>query len=623
MPRDYYVFDQSAPPSHLRRLLLVLISVVLMAAVGVTWYLATSQKKAVDTMTEFQQALTAQAYDDAIALYRDTQAKSLTSSTDVAEEDRNRYKIILDQMETQIDTRLGGIEQTLLAGGSLSADDEAFAEGLAEVSSLRLTNFGRELCNQYLQGKVAQSVVESTLDRLLEFSNLQTTLADIPTQLPLIAAAIAPVEAAEQLLANQDWFAAYAAWQNLAGAAGQGAFVQEYTRGRLADCQAAMQAPLTAAAQAYLDQGRYVTAQARFLALQPIYPADAAIEAALATCKGKIPAKLEKYAGTIEQLMIKPLIVNPKVAFDGDSYAGAANDTMLTTTEFKRILDQMYKRNYILIDADKMFTADNKPASLMLPVGKKPFVLVIDSLNYYVSRRQTGNNWNLVLDANGEVCGQYEDADGQVVTDRTSEAIGILDEFVKAHPDFAYDGAKGTLSLSGYEGVFGYVTDRDQLDDRNAALAAHGYPTLVLDEAGIAAQREQAAAVIRRLQATGWIFATATYGNINCQTASLKTIKQDYAKWLAQVGSLTGPIRILHYPNGALLSGDDARFTFYKQQGIYLFSGLGANAYQFNGSNYIYVDKVQISGFSLRNAKTYRLARLFDAAAVLDKKVRP
>ncbi len=623
MPRDYYVFDQATPPSPFRRLFLLVLSLALVAAITITVYLATGQKKAVDTMTQFQLAMTGQDYAAAIVLYRDTQARSLSGSDSEAAEERNRYKQILNAMETEIGSRLAMIEQSLLNGTALSADDQAFIEGLAEVSSLQLTNFARGLCIQYIKGEVSRPVIDVAINNLLRLDNLQSAIGDIPRQLPLIAEAIKPVQEAETLLAQASWFAAYDAWKKLADTADYGPFVQDFSRQRLADCKAAMYSPLFAAADEFLQNGRYLTAQAKFLELQPIYPEDAAIGQALAACQQNVPAKLEKYYGTIEQLMIKPLIVNPKLAFDGDGYAVAANDTMLTTGEFAKMIEQMYKRNYILIDADKMFTADNQPATLMLPPGKKPFVLVIEGLNYFVSRRQTGNNWNLVLNEKGEVCGQYENTAGEMIVDRNSEAIGILDEFVASHPDFSFDGAKGTLSLSGYEGIFGYITDPDQLDDRNQALAAHGYPVLTMNEADFTREREAAAAIINRLRQTGWIFATSTYGFINCQNANLKTIRQDYSKWLAQVGQLTGPVRILHFPNGALLSGSDPRFAFYKSQGIYLFSGIGANPYQFNGNGYIYVDKVQISGFTLRNSKTYKLSRLFDAAAVYDKKVRP
>ena len=32
----------------------------------------------------------------------------------------------------------------------------------------------------------------------------------------------------------------------------------------------------------------------------------------------------------------------------------------------------------------------------------------------------------------------------------------IVDDFVREHPDFSYRGDKGTIALTGYNGVLGY-----------------------------------------------------------------------------------------------------------------------------------------------------------------------
>ena len=64
----------------------------------------------------------------------------------------------------------------------------------------------------------------------------------------------------------------------------------------------------------------------------------------------------------------------------------------------------------------------------------------------------------------------------KTVVSRTAEAIGILDVFVEKHPDFTYDGAKGIISVSGYESCFGYVVSREQVKERNKQLNAANLP---------------------------------------------------------------------------------------------------------------------------------------------------
>jgi hypothetical protein len=291
---------------------------------------------------------------------------------------------------------------------------------------------------------------------------------------------------------------------------------------------------------------------------------------------------------------------------------------MLTVTEFTAMLETLYANEYILVDSDRLYGLDRKLQSLYLPPDKKPLVLVIEGMNYYASRRQTGNAWNLVLDEGGCVAAQYRDEKGNRVIDRRGEAIGILDEFVEEHPDFSLDGAKGTLSLTGYECIFGYVTHEDQLDDRNQALLNNNMAPMTLTEKDLENNTLAVREIVAVLKETGWIFASSTYGFINARDHELNRIQQDTEKWLDQVGSLVGPVSILHYPNGAFIQGSDERAEYLKEQGFILFGGIGAQSYLYAGDRYIYVDKVPINGYTLRHSDLYDLDRFFDAAQVID-----
>jgi len=178
------------------------------------------------------------------------------------------------------------------------------------------------------------------------------------------------------------------------------------------------------------------------------------------------------------------------------------------------------------------------------------------------------------------------------------------------------------ITLSGYEGIFGSVTDPDQLDDKNQALAALGYPELQLGPADYEANRQKVQAIIRQLQKTGWQFGSSTYGLINLQAASLDQVQADWSKWQAQLEPLTGPVTSLSFPNGAVLGADDPRRLFLESQGIRVFSGLGATPYIVRNGNTVYTDKVQVSGFSLTHPGLYRLERFFEASLVIDQEAR-
>lgn len=620
MPRDLYLRQTKKPRRAWQRL--AIAGIVLLVAVGMVllvWNLQL-KRQADNLASHFASALSSKHYTEAIDVYRETQALAVQPQKN--NQQAVLYRDVLNAMEAQLDQHLQGVETNLLSNRQLNADEIALVQGLGEVSSLRLSRFAREVARDYLTGQKDFRTTALVIGQLKQFDNLRDELVALDKQLLDLQVARPAIISAEQLLADRAWLAAREAFLALAEQEGQATFVLDYVRLRQQDCEAALYQPLLTEALDLLAQNRTFTAQQRLLALQPIFPEDAQIEAALKRCEEALPGKLERYRSTVEHLTIKPLIVRPDLAFDGDIYARAAQDTMITTLEFRRMLEQLYANDYILIDQSRLLPSPGESFGLDLPAGKKPFVLVLEGLNYYVTRRESGNCWDLVLDADNNVCGQYMGPNGELVVDRQAEAIGILDLFVAEHPDFSYDGAKGLITLTGYEGVFGQVTDPDQLDDRNQALLGNGYPALSMQSADYEKNRQAVAAIIDRLKKTGWQFGTSTYAFIPVTSASIETIEQDWAKWQSQVAPLTGPVQVLHFPNGGLLNFSDPRSAFYQARGIQIFGGLGAAAYISRADNLAYIDKVQISGYSIKNPGSYRLDRLFDATVVRDRDAR-
>jgi hypothetical protein len=596
---------------------LALVLMAASAAYAFSWH---QERSAAGLKDQFQTAMSSQDYQVAIEIYRDVQSRAIQPAEE--QDPEGLFQTILNELEAQIDTRLTSIETKLLAGQRLSADERSFAAGMGEVSGLRLSRFIRNLSRDYLVGRLDRLVLQQAISQLKSLENLSANLGAIESQLDGMAEARPAVLEAERLHANQEWLPAYEAWHLLAESTGWGVFVQDYSRQRLEDCRSAMYEPLLSAALNDLDQNRAITAQGKLLEIQPVFPDDPAIAEALDRCKSMIPGKLVPYRGQVEHLVIKPLIALPERAFDGDSYARAAYDTMLTTHEFQAILEQLHVNNYILIDQSRLLVDEGATFSIELPEGKKPLVLVLEGFNYYVSRRATGNCWNLVLDEDNQVSGLYHNSNGEAVVERQAEAIGILDSFVEAHPDFSFDGAKGLITLTGYEGVFGYLTDADQQDDRKLALEMHGYPLDELDSTSLQQNRQAVTKILDRLRQTGWQFGSSTYGFINIPTASLDLVTNDWQKWQAQVGSLTGPVVTLQYPNGAFLKTNDPRYTYYLEQGIRIFGGLGATPYLIRTGGAAYIDKVQLSGYSLSRPDLYQLDRFFDASTVFDHEAR-
>ena len=621
MARSLYIEEDKSTSSWLRRLLIILLTLALAAGLIVGGLIWRNEQRFDQFIRAYQQALDDQDYEAAVTLYRQAQESALSPAP--LERNQQRYQDIMAEIELLTQKRIGHIEEQILAGEKLSPADQEFVQSMAEVTAVHLVQTMREMASRYLSGEISLAVLKQAFNQLASLDNIEPAIGDLPGQFNQMTAAVPVISQADQALEQEDYWKAHALYKTVLADDELAGFVHEQTQLRLEICEDMMLQPLLDQAHRLMEGGRYLSAERELLLLAGVFPANTQIEAALQESRLLIPGELVPYNGIVEFISIRPLIVDPERAFDGDAYAATANDAMITVAEFKEILKQMHINDFILIDSDSIYNADRTRKVLQLPEGKKPFVLVIDGLNYYASRRETGNAWDLVIDQDGNVSGTYPDARGNLIVDREGEMIGILDLFVQENPDFSLDGAKGTISLTGYECIFGKVTDINQLDERNRALQSNGRAPLDLSSADIAKNHADAKAIIEQLMDTGWRFASSTYGYINASEHGMERIVDDTEKWLQYVGSLTGPVTMMNYPNGAFISGSDERSGYLREQGFILFGGLGTQPYFYIGDDYYYVDKTPINGFTLRNSGHYQLDRLFDSDTVFDQENRP
>ena len=171
---------------------------------------------------------------------------------------------------------------------------------------------------------------------------------------------------------------------------------------------------------------------------------------------------------TVTHIFYHSLVVDPDKAFD-QSKAGWQGfcQWMTTVDEFNAITQQMYDNGYVLInlkdlanyttDADGTIHFENS-SSVMLPPGKKAFVMSLDDTCYYHTYDDHGIASRVVIGEDGKPTCEYIQDDGQVVTG-DYDCIPLVDKFIEEHPDAAYKGARPTIALTGYNGILGYRTD--------------------------------------------------------------------------------------------------------------------------------------------------------------------
>ncbi len=345
------------------------------------------------------------------------------------------------------------------------------------------------------------------------------------------------------------------------------------------------------------------------------------------------------------------LIVDTDVAFNrsGSYYRDAFNNTMTSVYEFRLMLEKMYEGGWVLVKMhDMAYTDENgnfKAGTIMLPPGKKAFVLSIDDVSYYEYMKDCGGtNVNafaskLVIDENGDVKNEFINRDGSVSVG-DYDVISILETFLKEHPDFSYRGAKGVVALTGYDGILGYRTDAkyEYSDDPEwqrlyaADWAANEavYRTINRNE-----EREKAAAVAARMKELGWEFASHTWGHVNVETNDLARIRWDNEMWQEQVNSLLNyETDIIIFAFGSDLADwhpytpENAKFAYLHDQGFKYYCNVSTyelpNTWVQFSSQYGYLRQARanLDGYAMWKEITKdpdgRLDVFFEAESVFD-----
>ncbi len=333
------------------------------------------------------------------------------------------------------------------------------------------------------------------------------------------------------------------------------------------------------------------------------------------------------YDGVVEHLFFHPVVAYPELAFDGDSKSDGIDDWMVTAGEYLKILESVYEKGYVLVDIADCWSEQTDESgqtrmvknTLYLPEGKKPLILSYDDVNYYEYMLANGFTYKLIIGEDGKLWSWGLDPQGNEVVSRDLDAVTILDKFVEEHPDFSPFGAKGCLSLTGYEGILGY---RTQTDRENWTTER---------EANRQKEIEAVKPIVAELKRTGWTFGSHTWGHISLNTRTFDAVTADMQKWFAEVGSLVGETSVLFYPFGGRLDGDDVQqsgpaFRWMQEHGFRIFCSVGIDSWSKCKSDIsaVICDRLHPDGTTLRSAKAReRYMKFYDAKDIIDLSVRP
>ena len=354
-----------------------------------------------------------------------------------------------------------------------------------------------------------------------------------------------------------------------------------------------------------------------------------------------VTAAIDEYNATKETLVradprkvthvfFHTLIMDTSKAFDGDSREKGYNQVMTTKDEFMKILQSMYERGFVLVrlhDVAYEVTAEDgsrhfQEGDIMLPEGKKPFVMSQDDVCYYEYMDGDGFASRMIIGEDGKPTNEMKMDDGSVSVG-SYDLVPLLDDFIKEHPDFSYRGAKACIAFTGYNGILGYRTDSAYNTDEYKAE----HPDFNFEE-----ERANAAKVVQCLRDDGFEIASHSWGHRNMGTISMDNFREDTDKWANEVETLTGPCDIILFPFGSDI-GDwhpydtsSERFQYLYNKGFRYFCNVDSSQYFVQiGDDYMRQGRRNLDGYRMyydlpeSGVGGDLLSDLFDVNAVFDR----
>jgi len=317
------------------------------------------------------------------------------------------------------------------------------------------------------------------------------------------------------------------------------------------------------------------------------------------------------YEGDLLNIFFHPLVAHPEIAFKGDMKEHFL-EWFVTADEYKKILYELYIQDYALVDINEFYKVtytDNiktvETKKILVPKGKKPFVLSVDDLSYYEHCRKNGVVHKLVLDKNGDIAAWTDTPSGGEIS-YDLDIVTITEDFIKKHPDFSVRGAKGIIALTGYEGILGYQTQAEKSN-------VPGYQKEI----------EDAIIIVNKLKKLGWRIASHSWGHLNMPKVPMSWFLYDNKLWDREVKHILGETDLYIYPFGAALEKYEEKHKILRDRNFNVFFGVGSGYYCMIGpkSEYIYLSRKNIDGSYFR---LYRNSdkKLFDIDKVMDKESR-
>jgi len=281
------------------------------------------------------------------------------------------------------------------------------------------------------------------------------------------------------------------------------------------------------------------------------------------------------YGPTAPHLFFHSLSMFPALSFRTDNNPIPGFELYyVTVDEFKTILRRLYSNGYVLVSI-----YDVVSGNFRLPEGKKPMVLSFDDTNYYDFMSGYGFAKKMILTEDGRIAHEFVDLDGATKVTFEGDTMPIIESFIEEHPDFSYNGARGIIAVTGYEGILGYRHPEKQRDELDPLIAA--------------------------LKRKGWLFASHSWGHHHRAYSNDPILtrkgKRDIDRWFREVSPYIGGTDIFIPPFG-VETRNNARFDAYLRKcGFKYFCPISGRRKLSRTHGAYYYTRIGVDGWQLAN----------------------
>lgn len=308
---------------------------------------------------------------------------------------------------------------------------------------------------------------------------------------------------------------------------------------------------------------------------------------------------LVEYTGEIEHLTFGTLMAFPEKALNTNNHLSNYFDkNKITTNEFKSILNELYRNNYVLIDIFDYINRESITKNkLMLPKNKKPLILSFDNVSYKSNYQNLGEIDKIIIDRNDNLATYTTKKSIQDRIGYDNEFIVILESFINEYPDFSINNARGIIFLTGEDGILGYNT--------NHKNASNKYEAKKVSE------------VIKKLKSLGWRFGCNNYTYKDENSKSDLEFAKELSLWNQEIRTIIGDTELYAHPFGIKTNNQNSKVELLLANGFKIFFENSNNPKtEFLGEMCI-LSRKEVNGYTLRN-NSEMFENIFDCEKVYD-----